>query len=53
MFKGREIQHADLGQKVLEKYVTDIAEFGDPITQIQRQNRFLSIILNPKRKVKS
>jgi translation initiation factor IF-3 len=47
-FRGREIVHPELGIKVLERLVGDVAEVGTPESPPKRLGRNLFLMLTPK-----
>lgn len=51
-FRGREIVHADLGVKVMERFVEDSVDYGKPLSNdIKLSGRNLSVVLAPQKKV--
>lgn len=48
MFRGRQMEHADLGRKVLEKFINDIQAVGQPEKPLVQEGRFISTIIAPK-----
>lgn len=47
-FKGRQIDHADLGRAMLDRYVKDTEEFALVTQQPKMEGRTMSIMLEPK-----
>lgn len=47
-FRGREMAHREIGQKVLDKFILDIAECGQVEKQPLMQGRILSVTIAPK-----
>ncbi len=47
-FKGRQIDHTDLGRAMLERYVKDTEEFATVTQQPKLEGRTMSILLDPK-----
>ena len=47
-FRGREMAHIDLGQRVLERIVKDLAGIGQVEKNPVLEGRFLSMIMSPK-----
>ncbi len=45
MFRGRQIVHQELGRKILEKVIRDVADVGQPEGTIQQQGRFMGVSL--------
>ena len=48
-FRGREMAHRDLGWKLLERLINDVAETGQVETRPKQEGRNLSAILAPKK----
>ena len=48
MFRGREMAHVDLGQRVLERIVKDLAGVGLVEKNPLLEGRFLSMVMSPK-----
>ena len=46
-FRGREMTHKELGQRVLERLITDIAQRGQPEAAPSMEGRVMYILLNP------
>lgn len=49
-FRGREIAHTDLGQKLLQRFAADIAEFGTMDGQPRMEGRNAHVIISPVKK---
>ncbi|MCA9400110.1 MAG: translation initiation factor IF-3 [Candidatus Omnitrophica bacterium] len=47
-FRGREITHKEIGFKIIDRMVTDTAEFGQPEKSPAMEGRVLSVVLTPK-----
>jgi len=52
MFSGREIQHRDLGIKVMDKIKESLADIAEPEGKISSIGARVFLILVPKKKVK-
>ncbi len=48
VFRGREIVHKDLGQKLLERFIEDTQDFGEVESLPQMEGRNMMLILMPK-----
>jgi len=48
-FKGREMTHPKLGEKLMERFVEACAEFGTPEKASKFEGRNLNLILAPKK----
>jgi translation initiation factor IF-3 len=46
-FRGREIAHVDLGQKLLNRFAQDLAQFGSVEAQPRLEGRNAHIIISP------
>jgi translation initiation factor IF-3 len=49
-FRGREIAHTDLGQKLLQRFAADIASYGQMDGQPRMEGRNAHIIISPVKK---
>ncbi len=49
-FRGREIAHTDLGQKLLRRFAADLAEFGTMDGQPRMEGRNAHVIISPAKK---
>jgi len=47
-FRGREMSFQDLGRKVLERFVADLAEYGQADKSFSFEGRVLSVAIAPK-----
>jgi len=48
MFRGREMTHPDLGERVLNRLIEEVGEVGVPEGRIRREGRTMVIMLIPK-----
>ncbi len=48
-FRGREISHVDLALEFLRHLVAEIAEYGAPESEPQREGRLITFVVAPKR----
>ncbi len=48
-FRGREISHLDLGLEFLHLLIKDVSEYGVPESQPQREGRFITFIIAPRK----
>jgi len=48
MFRGRQMEHADLGRKVLERFINDIQPVGQLEKPLVQEGKFISTIIGPK-----
>ena len=46
-FRGREITHADIGERLLRVLAGDVSEFGTPETQPRIEGRTMSMMIGP------
>ena len=46
-FRGREMQHKELGQRILERMIADTSEYGQPEKSPMIEGLVMSAILNP------
>lgn len=46
-FRGREMSHKELGQRILERLVSDIAKHGQPDGGLAMEGRVMMVLLNP------
>lgn len=49
-FRGREIAHTDLGQKLLQRFAADIAAYGQMDGQPRMEGRNAHVIISPVKK---
>jgi len=47
-FRGREREHNDLGRKVLEKMIADLADYSLVEMRVDGEEMFMSVTLTPK-----
>ncbi len=47
-FRGREMMYRDQGRKILERFIRDIQEYGQPEKMPQMEGRVMSVIVSPK-----
>jgi translation initiation factor IF-3 len=47
-FRGRELAHKELGEKIVERIKSDLAEVGSPENQHKMEGRSMTMILIPK-----
>jgi translation initiation factor IF-3 len=48
VFRGREIVHKDLGQKLLDRFIGDIKELGEIESAPEMEGKNLTLLLTPK-----
>lgn len=46
-FRGREMRHQELGQQIVERFLREIAPYGQPIEDPQIVGRGMSVMINP------
>lgn len=51
-FRGREITHADIGERILRTLAADVEEFGNPETQPRIEGRAMSMMIGPRKSAK-
>ena len=49
-FRGREITHANLGEKLIYRLAADLAELGDVEGRPRLEGRMMHVIIGPKKK---
>jgi translation initiation factor IF-3 len=49
MFRGREIQHADMAESLLKRMATDLQEIAEVQQEPKREGRSMMMLLSPKR----
>ncbi|MEL6399726.1 MAG: translation initiation factor IF-3 [Cyanobacteria bacterium J06626_4] len=49
MFRGREIQHSDLAEKLLRRMAGDLAEFAEMQQAPKREGRNMMMLLSPRK----
>lgn len=47
MFRGREITHIELGREILDRFVKDVAEYGQPEKDPFMEGRVMTVQFNP------
>lgn len=47
-FRGRELAHKELGEKIIQRIKSDLAEVGSPENQHKMEGRSMTMILIPK-----
>ncbi len=47
-FRGREIMHRDLGEKLAKRFLEELSEIGTSDAQLSRAGRNFVIIISPK-----
>ena len=53
MFRGREVQHPDLGEKLLRRLAEDVDEIGRIESQPNLDGRNMVMVLGPKKETKA
>ncbi|MFH1577492.1 MAG: translation initiation factor IF-3 [Candidatus Omnitrophota bacterium] len=48
MFRGRQMQHMDLGKKVLDRFINDAQQAGKTERDSTREGRIISAVLAPR-----
>ncbi len=51
-FRGREITHANIGERILLDLANDVAEVGNPETQPRIEGRTMSMMIGPRKSSK-
>ena len=51
-FRGRELAHTDLGKRVLERFLTDLADLADVEKNCGLEGRMITIHITPKPNIK-
>ncbi len=46
-FRGREMAHKELGQRILERVIADTAKYGQPEKAPSMEGRVMYILINP------
>jgi translation initiation factor IF-3 len=46
-FRGREMSHKELGERILVRLIADIAKYGQPESRLSMEGRVMYILLNP------
>ncbi len=52
-FRGREIAHVDLGQKLLQRFAQDLSQYGAIEGQPRLEGRAFHVLISPVRKEKA
>ncbi len=52
-FRGREVTHSDLGEKLLNRLVQDVADVGEAEGRPRMEGRTMHLIIGPSKKIKS
>lgn len=47
-FKGREMAHAELGMNIINKFIEELKEYGNPEKTPMQDGRAIVVIINPK-----
>jgi translation initiation factor IF-3 len=47
-FRGRELAHQDLGHKIIQRVIVDLAEFGQVEMAARMEGRILTMVMIPK-----
>ena len=48
-FKGRQIEHLDLGRKILDRFITDTQSEGQVEKEPSLEGKIMSFVLAPKK----
>ena len=48
-FKGRELAHTDIGREIVERFITDVAEYGVPDFKPKFESRVIVTVISPKK----
>ena len=46
-YRGREMAHREIGQKILERMIMDLAECGQPEKSPSMEGRVMTVLFNP------
>jgi translation initiation factor IF-3 len=49
-FRGREMAHTEIGRKLLDRLVVDLAEYGQVEQQAAMEGRQITMVIAPKKK---
>jgi translation initiation factor IF-3 len=49
-FRGREMAHTEIGRKLLDRLVIDLAEYGAIEQQAAMEGRQITMVIAPKKK---
>lgn len=52
-FRGREMAHQELGQKLMTKILQEVGDFAELDQKPKFEGRFLNVVLGPKAKIKA
>ena len=47
-FKGRQMEHVDLGRKILDNFITDLQNDGQVEKEPSLEGRIMSLVVSPK-----
>jgi len=47
-FKGREMMHQDLGQNIIQKFISDVGLYGNPDGEPSKSGKTITVVINPK-----
>ncbi len=50
VYRGRELVHKELGQKIMDRLLIDLKEFGEPEANMKLEGRNLSVMFLAKKK---
>ena len=48
-FRGRQMQHMDIGENILKRLVKDAVDFGEQERSPKREGRIITMIIGPKK----
>ena len=51
-FRGREIIHPNIGERILRELASDVAQIGNPETQPRMEGRTMTMMIGPKKVLK-
>ena len=46
-FRGREVVHKELGREILERMITDLADYGQPEKEPSMEGRVMFVVFKP------
>ena len=49
-FKGRELAHTDIGKEIIERFISDVNEYGIPDFKPKFESRVFVTVISPKKK---
>lgn len=52
MFRGREIMHAELGQRIIDRFTQDVSDVGEVEKNEGLEGKIISIMFAPKKQPK-